>query len=101
MPIATFPELTAAEADAATGDIRKIAFALLDKLYDAWMGKAAADRPTKWTMDRQSSADDAAGTLTRTFVARFVTTAAIDPKRIEPTSRTSSRPIPSFGRPRR
>ncbi len=73
VPIATFPELTAAEADAATGDIRKIVFAIFDELYDQYAGTAEADRPTRWTMDRQTTVDDSTGNLIRTFIARFET----------------------------
>lgn len=35
-PIASLPELTAAEADVATGDIRKVLFALLEELQAKW-----------------------------------------------------------------
>lgn len=71
VPIATFPELTAAEADGTTGDIRKIAFALAEKLYQAYNGTAAADRPTKMTITRASSVNDTTGDVTRTYTFRF------------------------------
>jgi hypothetical protein len=71
VPIASFPELTAAEADGASGDIRKIAFALLEKLFQAWNGKAAADRPGKWTMSKSASVNTSTGITTVQYVVTF------------------------------
>ena len=73
VPIATFPELTAVEADAATGDIRKIAWALMEKLYATYNATAIADRPTKWTMSKSSSINTTTGIVTNTFVTTVLT----------------------------
>lgn len=73
VPIASFPELTAAEADAATGDIRKICFALCKKLSDAWYALAAADRPAKMSINRSISVDSATGIQTQTISFTFKT----------------------------
>jgi len=73
VPLATFPELTAAEADAATGDIRKVMWALMQKIYDAWTDTAAADRPAKWTISKSAVIDSTTGIVTNTFTVRFYT----------------------------
>jgi len=65
IPLASLPELTAVEAHNTTGDIRKILFALLEKMRTAWDLVAIADRPTKLT---QSSSSSVSGNLiTRTY----------------------------------
>lgn len=52
VPIASFPQLTAVEADGATGDIRKVVYAILHKLHAEWDGKAEADRPKQMGVKR-------------------------------------------------
>ncbi|MFZ4394157.1 MAG: hypothetical protein ACOYOU_00865 [Kiritimatiellia bacterium] len=71
LPIASLPQLTAAEADAATGDIRKIVFALVDKMQAAYAALASADRPTKVTITRATSVDDTTGKIRRTYSFEF------------------------------
>lgn len=73
VPIASFPELTAAEADGTTGDIRKIVWAITEKLYQAYNATATADRPTKWTMSKSSSINTTTGVVTNTFVTTIQT----------------------------
>ena len=74
VPLASFPQLTAAEADGTTGDIRHIAFAIVDKLYEEWIGTLAADRPTKWTTSKSVSQNTTTGEVTNTFTFVFKTT---------------------------
>lgn len=45
-------KLTDTEANATTGDTRKVLFALLDALYQKWVAMAVADRPTKVSVGR-------------------------------------------------
>jgi len=71
LPIASLPQLTAAEADATTGDIRKIVFALVDALQQAYAGLAAADKPSKLTITRATSVNDTDGTIRRTYSFEF------------------------------
>ena len=73
IPIASFPELTAAEADAATGDIRKVMWAILQKIYDSWLNTDAADRPTKMTISKTATIDTVTDIVTNTFTIRFYT----------------------------
>jgi hypothetical protein len=73
VPIASFPELTAVEADASSGDIRKIAFAIIEKLFQAWIGTASADRPVQWTMSKSVQTNTTTGVQTNTYTCVFKT----------------------------
>lgn len=65
-------ELTAAEADATTGDWRDCLFSILKHSYDYYNGLATADKPTKLTMS-QSASVDTNDELVYTFQIRFYT----------------------------
>lgn len=67
------PELTDAEANASTGDIRKIYFALAEAIYQSWNNTATANRPTKMTIARSSSINESTGIATKTYVLTFAT----------------------------
>ena len=72
VPIASFPELTADEADGTTGDIRKVCFAWCKKLIAKWLATATADRPAKMVISQSSSAPDAVtGIITQSFQFTF------------------------------
>ena len=71
IPIASLPGLDATEANASTGDIRKVARALLAALYAAWLGEDAADRPQRMTLSRSTSVDDLTETTVRNYGASF------------------------------
>ena len=71
VPLATFPEMTAGEADASAGDIRKVLFAVSEKLYDAWNNTASADRPTQINIAKASSLNVSTGVVTNTYTLRF------------------------------
>ena len=71
VPIASFPEMTAAEADADTGDIRKVMFAVCEQIYSEFNDLPVADRPTKMTVYRSTSTDDQTGVTTKTYQFRF------------------------------
>ena len=85
VPIASFPELAAApstdEADGATGDIRRVVFALMEKLYSAWNALDAADRPTKMTIAKSVSPNVSTGVNTNTYTIRVYT--AISAQEVE------------------
>lgn len=72
-PIASIPGLTAGEADGATGDIRKVLYAMCEKLYDHWASLPTADRPAKMTINRVSFLNDADDTTNRNYDLRFIT----------------------------
>ena len=71
VPIASFPELTAAEADATTGDIRKIYFAIVEQLRIKWLATPAADRPGKMTFNSSVTVNNETGIVTRTYTVGF------------------------------
>jgi len=70
-PIASVPELTAAEADAVTGDLRKIALALCDNAFEKYNALATGDKPNRMVMRKNTSTNDATGVTTRTYTFEF------------------------------
>ena len=67
------PSITDAEADAVTGDSRRILFGLLQDMYTRFNAIDAADRPTKMTFLRSTSVNDVTQQGTVTFTLRFTT----------------------------
>jgi hypothetical protein len=74
VPLATFPELTAAEADAAAGDIRKIMFAILEQQWNIWRALATADKPTMMNMVKTATINPLTGDEEHLFTIRFTNT---------------------------
>lgn len=72
-PISHFPQLTADEADAATGDIRKIVFAVLHKLHAEWVAKGPENQPSKMNVAKGVSENTSTGVQTATFFVSFDT----------------------------
>jgi hypothetical protein len=64
----TVPELTDAEADPTTGDVRKLIFALAEMLYAAYAAQDAADLPSRVTIYKSSQSAGAVLTHTYTIV---------------------------------
>ena len=50
VPLAAFPELTAAEADAADGSIADVLYAIAHRAYAAFNSVPVASRPVNWVM---------------------------------------------------
>lgn len=73
IPLASIAELTAAEADTVTGDIRKVWFALCKHMQDTWLATASADRPSKMTFSKSVSESPTTGKQTQAFTVQFVT----------------------------
>lgn len=71
IPLAALPGLSSAEADASTGDIRKVARAIIAALHAAYIDEAEADRPTQMQLSRYTNVDENNNTTTRTYQARF------------------------------
>lgn len=65
------PELTDAEANASTGDVRKVFYALCEMMWQAYNNTASADRPAKMRIFRSTSSNDAAGSETRSYTISF------------------------------
>jgi hypothetical protein len=74
VPIASFPELTAAEANATTGDIREVSFAICEKLFQFYNTLASADRPVRMTISKSASINSTDGIVNNSFVFSFQTT---------------------------
>lgn len=75
IPLASFPEMTAGEADATTGDVRKVLYAICEKLWVEWSTRASADLPTKMTISRASTVNEATDAVTKRYTFTFVTEA--------------------------
>lgn len=71
IPLASFPELTAAEIDATTGDVRKLIYAFVEKCWSRWNALLTADRPTKMTLTKSSSVDATTGIVTNVYTFTF------------------------------
>jgi hypothetical protein len=65
--IADIPELTAAEIDSSTGDIRKFVYAMIEKLWTEYNDLATADKPGKLTISKYVSVDPSTGVVTNTY----------------------------------
>lgn len=76
------PQLTDAEADPTTGDIRKVSFAMLEALYQAWLAQSAADRPVRMQISKVQSADPVSGIITESY--SFVFQNAISAQDVAP-----------------
>ena len=64
-------ELTDPEANATTGDIRKLFYALCEKMWQSYNSTATADKPSKMRFYRSTSSNDAAGTESRSYSFTF------------------------------
>lgn len=72
IPIASIPELTAAEIDSATGDIRKMLYAIAELAWTKWSALPTVDRPTKMTLSKSASVNATTGLVTNTYTFTFV-----------------------------
>lgn len=63
----TLTELTDVEANASTGDWRKIVFAIMECLSAKWEATAVADRPTKLSISKSSSINAQTGAITNAY----------------------------------
>ena len=71
IPLTALPGLSAAEANASTGDIRKVARALMYALNKAWIDEAEADRQAQMEISRYTNVDESTDVTTRSYTARF------------------------------
>ena len=76
-PIASVPELTAAEADVTTGDIRKFLYAFCEMCWQKWNSLVTADKSVNMVMTKNSFINTSTGITTHTYTFTFqnVTTA--------------------------
>ena len=90
VPIASFSELTAAEADGTTGDIRDIVFAIIQHLYTTYNALATADRPDKLTIKKTATYNSVYNKLTNRYTFTIVTDIGTQEVRAEVSSSPSS-----------
>lgn len=95
VPIASFRELTAAEADGANGDIRDIMFAILEEFWQVYNGLATADRPAKVVLTKTAGTDMKRGVLKNTFTFQIETDINSQEVRDESSSSPSASPSSS------
>ena len=76
-PLASLPETDATEADGATGDIRKVLYALCEEMYQHYNGLDSADKPAKMVISRNTSVNDTTDVITRTFALAFTMESAV------------------------
>lgn len=66
------PEITTAEANASTGDIRKIYYGLAEKMYQSYIAKATADLPNRMSFSKSSSVNSTTGLITTSYTFQFI-----------------------------
>jgi hypothetical protein len=71
VPIASFPELTATEADGTTGDIRKVYFALCSQMYDKYLATAADSKPVRMSFQKNVTVNTTTNVSTVYFTCIF------------------------------
>lgn len=81
VPIGTFPELDADEADGTTGDIRRILFALIEKFYQEYNSRDAEDRPTQMRIYKSSSLNPSTGEVANSY--SFLFTCALEGQEVK------------------
>jgi hypothetical protein len=72
IPIASLPALTTAKANATTGDIRDVVYAMNDQIFLKFRDTVVADRPTKMLIRQSSFASSEADQVTRTYSSEFI-----------------------------
>jgi len=72
IPFTALNQLTQADSDPSTGDIREIVFGFCEAFSDQWVATAEADRPDKTTINRSTSVQSVGGTevLTKIYTIR-------------------------------
>lgn len=83
VPIASFPEMTAAEADGTTGDICNVLYAMLHKTYAKYVSLATADKPTTMGVYKNVAENATTGKQTVTFTVQFVTSIAAGSQNVD------------------
>ena len=75
IPIASIPELTAAEADAVSGDSRKVCYAFLKRMAAWYTSLAVADRPANLIINEGNAVENSSSEFTKSFNIQFTLSA--------------------------
>lgn len=70
------PQITDALSNPDTGDIRSVAFALSEALFQAWVAQGVGNQPGKMTL-RRIAQTDAGNTIRYSYVFDFVVTPGV------------------------
>ena len=73
IPISAWTEITAAEANASSGDIRKMYFGMCEGMYNSYNDTLVDNRPTKMSLFKGSSYDSITGVNTVQYTFLFKT----------------------------
>ena len=65
------PDVSSAEANATTGDFRKLMYGIIEGLYSRYDSIPRADKPTKMVIRRNTTEDVASGSFTRNYTLQF------------------------------
>jgi hypothetical protein len=76
IPIASIPELSAAEANTTTGDMANFLYAFMDQIFAIWATMPTAGRPEKMFISKSLSPNVVTGDETVQFSVRFTTAVA-------------------------
>ena len=76
-----FPEMTAAEANHATGDFANMLFAMLHKFYERFKALTVL-APTNMKLYKAEQTDVLTGKITTTFTCRFITSIAANSQNV-------------------
>ena len=68
IPLASLPELSEAEADGESGDIRSVVHAFNEALYTEMNSLPTGDRPTRWLLTKSASTNTVTGITTVQYV---------------------------------
>lgn len=74
IPLASLPGLTAAEADATTGDSREVIRAFMEQVYSHITALPAADKPARVTVTKPNPTPQANSVLRQGYTINFDTT---------------------------
>lgn len=71
VPLTSFSDLTAAEADEATGDGRKVAFEIQKEIFEQYTALADAAKPARMTVSRGTPTGINPNTVRQTYTISF------------------------------
>ncbi len=71
IPIASIPPLVAGDADAATGDVRKVVYALCAMLAASWQTEGTGNQPGKMTISSGQALNGPSNTITANYQFSF------------------------------
>lgn len=64
-------DVTDFEANASTGDARKVIYGICEAIYLKYLGIPTADRPSRMFLSASSTVDSLTGRITKTYTFRF------------------------------